>query len=898
MSTPPDTPDAASSVRSSSPNKTFKSRVGSMMRRTSTGLPFKTGSPGKRSASKSRESLHVNPSDGPSTSSLEHTIPSPVAESARELVDDIQTALTSFSSIPFVPAPANDPIPEPRPESPPGRVFNSELVRSSPEDIPPDLPSAAASRAATPQQFDLTSKAASIASSERRSEPAPAKVEAGGGVATTTAAKAPAAVISMPDSEIVAPPGIIRSPLAKPQAVVTEKKGADYFTVTDEHASGSNASRSSLGTQDVAQQRPLPAGAPSIIVAAAQREPVTPPRPVETEAMVWGAERFTVSPKQSLSSLPGRDSIRDNDRLSQPSHSIRLSTKGSKSSMSTSYGQVVISTTGKYAGATDERRGRSPGPNVRIPNDDPFGDPPVGNAPTDLPSKMKKVALSPIESVDTPLPDAGGRDALLPPPISFPLPPQRNVITSRSVRQERLAYNVGERPGSGDQVQAQSDERSPLLRSAASPQYASSPSNGARLSQLFPMEQALTGSSRVIESLGWQQHSLPDSSFYYAHPELRIVTDLDLRDLLKMQAVTAYVEKTLRKEVMMPFPDWELWLREDESSQVGFQAIKLWVNHRTRLLAFDPPPTITGNSLPDNITDDDRLDMEYRYWAFLEAHPSHAPLMPEARNDALEALTWAYTDCVLPASRNDSPTPPFAPQECQELMTLLRSIDGGEMTPLVQTRIIARVRLRVAEWKQHYYRPNRALPQDATKEMRRPRRRGAFLRLIAEILVSCICLGIPNLLNRSQYRIDEEGGLQSAGSMLVIGACACLVATIILSASVTFVSLYGMDDMAQLAGLLAILFSAASMISTVVALFRYKSEAERPTIHFRGEGIILSRRSVVMSLPLVFLAYAIAAFIAGVALYMLHDTTVTPSRFLPRLPFITYAHWAIPGLWH
>lgn len=41
------------------------------------------------------------------------------------------------------------------------------------------------------------------------------------------------------------------------------------------------------------------------------------------------------------------------------------------------------------------------------------------------------------------------------------------------------------------------------------------------------------------------------------------------------------------------------------------------------------------------------LDTEYRYWAFMESHPAHAPLPENAREDALDALTWSYTVMFL-----------------------------------------------------------------------------------------------------------------------------------------------------------------------------------------------------------------------------------------------------------
>lgn len=80
----------------------------------------------------------------------------------------------------------------------------------------------------------------------------------------------------------------------------------------------------------------------------------------------------------------------------------------------------------------------------------------------------------------------------------------------------------------------------------------------------------------------------------------------------------------------------------------------------------------------------------------------------------MDALKWSYTgtlgqasnmyhrliglsDCLLPSAR--PAPPPFAPQECQELMSLLRSFDSNatQNTAVVQTRIVSRVLLRVGE---------------------------------------------------------------------------------------------------------------------------------------------------------------------------------------------------------
>jgi len=128
---------------------------------------------------------------------------------------------------------------------------------------------------------------------------------------------------------------------------------------------------------------------------------------------------------------------------------------------------------------------------------------------------------------------------------------------------------------------------------------------------------------------------------------------------------------------------------------------------------------------------------------------------------------------------------------------------------------------------------------------------------------------------------------------------------------VTFITLPGIDDVSRVAGFLAILLSASSLISAVIALFRYKSDIENPIAYPRGEGLVLlsvcvisefllpiadwkfnlKRRSVLLSLPLVFLLYAISAFMAGITLYALRGMTSS----IGGRHFEDFTKWAVIG---
>lgn len=89
---------------------------------------------------------------------------------------------------------------------------------------------------------------------------------------------------------------------------------------------------------------------------------------------------------------------------------------------------------------------------------------------------------------------------------------------------------------------------------------------------------------------------------------MRITTDIDLRSHKKLEAVTEYLDRKLPEEVSLAPEGWELWLRDAESSKQGFAPLRSWVNHKAKVLSFDPPPAPEGeaDTSPDHTTDDDR----------------------------------------------------------------------------------------------------------------------------------------------------------------------------------------------------------------------------------------------------------------------------------------------------
>ena len=120
----------------------------------------------------------------------------------------------------------------------------------------------------------------------------------------------------------------------------------------------------------------------------------------------------------------------------------------------------------------------------------------------------------------------------------------------------------------------------------------------------FPTAHPANGSPDVtitsrFNTFGWTEHALPNSLSYFSHAALRVVTDVDLRRPVMLDAITAYLDRNDlfgdRDDMTLPPSGWELWVREPSKQKAakGRKAnhtfTKCWINHTERTLSLDPP---------------------------------------------------------------------------------------------------------------------------------------------------------------------------------------------------------------------------------------------------------------------------------------------------------------------
>jgi len=214
---------------------------------------------------------------------------------------------------------------------------------------------------------------------------------------------------------------------------------------------------------------------------------------------------------------------------------------------------------------------------------------------------------------------------------------------------------------------------------------------------------------------------------------------------------------------------------------------------------------------------------------------------------------------------------------------------------VAHTRMVAGILLRVVRWKQLHFRPHKALPRDIHFRPFMPRRlTSSGPSVFAEMCMSTICLGIPyyfaNRQSHGQARVEE--GVMRPGPMATIGGSIALVAALILSASVTFLTLPGLDDAARTVIIVSTLLSAASLASSVVALFRHRVAAERRSL-LHENYTVSSATTIILSLPAVLLAWSIIVFVTAIVIYVFRGGVVGKPDWTE---FSEFTKWTTVGV--
>lgn len=372
--TPPPTPPATAG-RTASPARSLRQRMGTAMRRASTGLAFSR--PTTPFRSESRSSLRLDAALAPSAQ--EAHVPSPVQESP------VREAAAAESNIPAAPI---------------GPSPLAAAVVSAPEETPAASESAPPVTVSIPEpEPEVTSQPVQppeVSAQMPVSEPAP---QGQGGAVPAAVPEALVAVVpatpepvataapverqqstSVAQESTSAPP--VPAPAAGNQII---DRAVDFFSWKDDqiaaqqksqetHAQMETASPEAMASVELPAVREQPqaateppAPAPQVSAPAAEPAPIASNTTIDdhAQAFAWKDEP-ALAAKRSAASIAS-EMIHPVDEARETRYPSRsISPRGSKSSMASSYGHVMINAPGRRVsisvGADDDdiiKRGRS-----------------------------------------------------------------------------------------------------------------------------------------------------------------------------------------------------------------------------------------------------------------------------------------------------------------------------------------------------------------------------------------------------------------------------------------------------------------------------------------------------------------------------------------------------------
>ncbi|KAF8871776.1 hypothetical protein CPB84DRAFT_1800451 [Gymnopilus junonius] len=284
-----------------------------------------------------------------------------------------------------------------------------------------------------------------------------------------------------------------------------------------------------------------------------------------------------------------------------------------------------------------------------------------------------------------------------------------------------------------------------------------------------------------LHELGWLEYHLPDGTVYYVHPTRRVTTDSNLRKESVLAALEAWFElRNLDDNVNVGVEGWVREVSVDGNGMQNPQPVlsfeRYWVNHIAQTVIKEDVDSEShvggygrgtgssgpGGSVASGSSGEDQLDLEYRFWSFMEAHPAHSALPAKAKAKAMDVLASAWTEHLLD-SHQASPSP-FTQEECKALMDLLRSFDEYHFDDHgIQTRVVARILLRVVQWRQTYLHPENYICFDPEKHSGPSPPSHESRRLAPSIHFNTTNIGSHNVSRNSLKNIGNDHSRHMVG---------------------------------------------------------------------------------------------------------------------------------------
>ncbi|KII89994.1 hypothetical protein PLICRDRAFT_174795 [Plicaturopsis crispa FD-325 SS-3] len=295
------------------------------------------------------------------------------------------------------------------------------------------------------------------------------------------------------------------------------------------------------------------------------------------------------------------------------------------------------------------------------------------------------------------------------------------------------------------------------------------------------------------------------------------------------------------------------------------------------------------------------FELQTEYWRYMTQYPAHRSLPDGAEEAARRAL-----NCFLMEGlrlRSDT-TAPFSQEESKQLLNYLQTdyvpIGSQNIPPTAGIPSESAAKTALVSWILWNAATHRGLNLYGNKAKGQEFRSPLSKKSVAFFCIATVCFGVPHnhlesivsAHKASKLRGDNEAWPTYIKQLSAEWTAFNLAATVLLSSSVGFLAVPGLDPRSRIASLLSIVLTLASVITGVYHLWSHghaKAEYNISTITPRRSKIL----AIILSMPFVTLVWGVFAFLVAVILYAFFGFQPMANGTNPSMPH--YTSWLILG---
>ncbi|THH13919.1 hypothetical protein EW146_g6354 [Bondarzewia mesenterica] len=328
---------------------------------------------------------------------------------------------------------------------------------------------------------------------------------------------------------------------------------------------------------------------------------------------------------------------------------------------------------------------------------------------------------------------------------------------------------------------------------------------------------------QTVDSIppGWDLYIHPQGWVYFKNRQVRVVTDEDVRIPETLKSVEQYISSFPISEL-----DEHMEILLPHGAMPGEHGLTLVVNHSLCIASHYLDEVRTTNVCKLDPYQVNRLHR--LFWNYLQGHPAHVPTPANAEQEVRDALTWYHVDNLISGSRS---TVPFSKMECEDLLKILNDTQvdwqQGSISRTVFLAWLSREiwSFRDAErYGQYTIKQSNVLRADRLRTgpaSVTPLVLPAYISIPLDFVINVVFFAIPRTYLAHVKAASEYHGrlssIQARWEQYIDRIVReyqdfLLIATVLLSANVSFLAINDLSPIATAAGIVSVFASLGSII--------------------------------------------------------------------------------------